>query len=407
MRGAIVFACGIGIAACGGSGTSFDEGNWRAEREVIGNTTVVRTLSGSVWDTTREAVIDLTIGSAEGPEETMFGYVNEIAPDAAGGVYVYDYQVPAIRHFDSGGRFTRQVGREGQGPGEYLDAVLGMVVRADGRLQIWDARNGRVTIYEPNGSYSEQWPVSSSLFTSQAMFVDRSDHTYIKKTLERPVEGQPWKIGLLHFDDQGNLLETIPDPTVPDVPRSDGGFLSASKQWTFAPDTSFIVGVNSSYWFEIRKADGHVVRVERNVQPLGVTDAEHAAYEERREYLIRDQGRFMTQLPGETERVKPAYRDLSADSSGRIWVRLYGPVQPDPAYEPAPEGDAPRWPFTEEKPYDVFEPDGTYLGQVHVANEVNVLHFGLDALWGLREGESGYQYVVRMRLQPSSRGRDR
>jgi hypothetical protein len=407
MRGAIVVACGIGIAACGGTGTPVDEGSWQAEREVIGNTTVVRTLSGSVWGTPREAVVDLSIGSAEGPEETMFGYVNQIAPDAGGGVYVYDYQVPAIRYFDADGQFIRQVGREGQGPGEYLDAVLGTAVRSDGRLQIWDARNGRVTIYKPDGSYSEQWPVSSSLFTSQAMFVDQSDHTYIKKTLERPVEGQPWKIGLLHFDDQGNLLETIPDPSVPDAPRSDGGFLSPSKQWTLARDTSFIVGMNSSYWFEIRKPDGQVVRVERDVQPLAVTDAEHAAYEERREYLIRDQGQFMTQLPAETERVKPAYRDLSADPSGRIWVRLHGPVEPDPDYQPAPEGEAPRWPFTEDKLYDVFEPDGTYLGQVHVPSDVNVLHFGLDALWGIREGELGHQYVVRMRLQPTSAGGDR
>ncbi|MDX2206131.1 MAG: 6-bladed beta-propeller [Gemmatimonadales bacterium] len=392
-------ACTMTVAACGSS-DSPEDGDWRAERTTIGDTTVVRTLSGSVWQEPLEAVVELTIGTAEGPEETMFGAVTRLTPDGAGGIYIYDQQMPAIRQFDAQGQFVRQVGRKGQGPGEYLDAILGMALRSDGRLQILDPRNRRVTIFEPDGSWSEQWRIANSLFTADAMFLDRSDHTYIKDLMEEPVPDKPWRIGLLHHDDHGTLLDSIPDPAIAGEPESENSFLGPSKIWTFGRDASLVVGVNSTYQFEIRGADGRVVRVARDVQPSAVSDAEHAAYEASREYLIRIQGEYMTSLPKETRRVKPAYRDLFLDDSARVWVQLYGPVVPDPEYVPAAEDQPPKWPFLEQRQFDVFEPDGTYLGQVVIPDRVRVLNFGSDVLWGIREGDQGQVELVRMRLQP-------
>lgn len=399
MRRLLVCVCGVLVASCGGQDPP-EDGDLRVERETIGDTTIVRTLSGSTWDQPREAVEELAIGTLEGPDETMFGRIGALAVDSSGGVYVYDAQVPAIRHFDAGGKFVRQVGREGQGPGEYLDAVLAMAVRGDGRLQIWDARNARVTLYDPDGEFSGQWPVSISLFTGDAMFVDDADHTYIKKLTERPSEGA-WKIGLLHLDAEGNEVETMPDPEVAEPPDSDGGYLSPSKQWTLAPDASMIVGVNATYDFEIRSPDGGIVRVQRAVEPLAVSDAEFEAHEAMRAWLIENQGQFLTQLPAETARVKPAYRSLHTDKSGRVWVWLYGPIEPKAQLEEAIEGRPPPWPFLEPKVFDVFETDGTYLGRVHVPAGVTVRHFGVDTLWGVREGEMGEAYVVRMRLRSS------
>lgn len=369
------------------------------ERETRGDTTIVRTRAGTAWGGPREAVVDLSIGSLEGPVETMFGNVRAIVPDDAGGVYVYDSQVPAIRYFDASGRFVRQVGRRGEGPGEYRDAVLGMAIRSDGRLQIRDARNGRVTMYEADGAYSEQWIVASGLFTNQAMFLDEDDHTYLKVLQEQPRSGAAWKIGLLHYDQHGRIVDTIPDPWVAHQPAG-GGFLTPSKQWTFGWDGSMIVGVNDTYRFEVRRRGGEVIRVERETTPLRLSDAEHAAYEERREHQIRTQGRFMTTLPGETPWIKPAYREMSAGRSGRVWVRLYAPVEPQPNFEPAAEGEPPAWPFIEPKVFDVFGSDGTYLGQVYAPHDVTVHVFGDDVLWGVRIGELGEQYVVRLRVGP-------
>jgi hypothetical protein len=49
-----------------------------------------------------------------------------------------------------------------------------------------------VTLSNPDGSYSGQWIVASGLFTSQAMFLDEDDHTYLKILQEEPKQGQNW-----------------------------------------------------------------------------------------------------------------------------------------------------------------------------------------------------------------------
>jgi hypothetical protein len=313
---------------------------------------------------------------------------------------VFDGQAVVLRHFDAEGRFLRQVGRRGQGPGEYEDAVLGMAVRRDGRLQIRDARNGRVTLYEPDGAYAASWPVASSLFTSDAMFLDTADHTYLKVLQGRPQEGESWRIGLLHLDESGAIVDTVPDPEVADSQPTDGGYFNPAKQWTFAADGSIVVGVSDRYRFEVRRPDGTVLRVERVAEPVPVLADEHAAFEAQRAWLI-EQG-LMATLPGPTARVKPFFRRLYTDTSGRIWVWIHRPAERLDDVEPAEEGRPPPIPFTEPRVFDVFEGDGTYLGQVHVPRRVNVLHFGADTLWGVRRGELGESYVVRLRLEPLS-----
>ena len=48
--------------------------------------------------------------------------------------------------------------------------------------------------------------------------------------------------------------------------------------------------------------------------------------------------------------------------------------------------------------FDVFEPDGAYLGEVRVPPRTNPLVFQRDRVWGLQSGEFGETYVVRFRL---------
>ena len=59
-------------AACGGP-TRERSGDWVVERDTIGDTVVVHTLSGSVWGTPMKLKIDLSIGTLEGDSTLMFG----------------------------------------------------------------------------------------------------------------------------------------------------------------------------------------------------------------------------------------------------------------------------------------------------------------------------------------------
>jgi hypothetical protein len=76
---------------------SADAGNGdRTERLVVGDTTIVRTLEGSVWGDSVALVEELSIGTLNGPPEYEFGQVQDVAVDANGGIYVFDGQVPAL-----------------------------------------------------------------------------------------------------------------------------------------------------------------------------------------------------------------------------------------------------------------------------------------------------------------------
>ncbi|MYJ12358.1 MAG: 6-bladed beta-propeller, partial [Gemmatimonadetes bacterium] len=100
--------------------------------ETIGDTTVVRTLSGSVWGAEATLVPEVAIGELDGPEEYLFGSIRSIAVADDGTIHVLDVQAQHVRVFDSLGVFVETLGRRGEGPGEFSEAEA-IAVLPDGR----------------------------------------------------------------------------------------------------------------------------------------------------------------------------------------------------------------------------------------------------------------------------------
>ena len=197
----------ITIGACSGESVPVGE-SWVVERESVGDTLVVRTISGSVWGESVEMVEDFSIGALDGPEELLFTWIGAIAVDRHGGIYVFDWQVPALRYFDADGRYVRTLGREGSGPGEYgpwsnmffqfhqlpgqqreLTAITGaLTVRQDGMVLLADLNNVRLNLYRADGSYSKQWSMPGGIYSRQGIAVDTAGRTYIS-IVTRPIDG--------------------------------------------------------------------------------------------------------------------------------------------------------------------------------------------------------------------------
>ncbi|NOT06973.1 MAG: hypothetical protein HOP28_02085 [Gemmatimonadales bacterium] len=374
----------------------------QVERDTIGDTSVVSTISGSIWGTEGRLEEELRIGLAEGAEEYVFGDVVELVPDGSGGVYIFDRQGPVLRHYDGTGRFMKTLGRQGGGPGEYR-AIVGMGVRRDGRLMVHDAQNRRIAFYAPDGSPSGHWPVNSGLFIDRSLLVDSLDHTYIKAvTIERPGDpaAPPWPIGLIHLDAEGRVVDTLYPPRIAGEPKSTGGPLAVAKTWELHPYGT-VVGINRSYVFEIRRPNGTVTRIVRRHEPIPVSEGEWEAHEARRRWEIADEG-LSPEHAEETPRTKPAYRSFHVAQDGRIWVRKYMPSVPIPVDGEVRQGGPPPFPFMEPAGFDVFEPDGDYLGHVGVPPRTTIHWFGTDLLYGIRRGENDEQYVVRLRLKTAT-----
>ena len=391
-------------AACGEPALE-RSGDWVVERDTVGDTIIVRTLSGSVWSVPMELHIDLSIGTLEGDSILMFGRIGQITVDANGGIYAFDSYVPALRYFNARGEYVRTLGREGSGPGEYRNIALGLAVRSDGRVVMRDPRNARLNVYAPDGAPSESWPVASGLYTANAMVVDYRDHTYLKISLGRPERNKPFRIGLLHYDATGDLVDTIPPPTIAGEPTVAGGTFLPRKIWALSPQGMVVVGTNDQYAFELRRPDGTVVRIERTAERVSLEPGERAEHEAINEWTRRTQAQFLTSEIPPVPATKPFYRGFYPGKRGRIWVHRYTraqksdapPAEPDPSQRPALTWREPRV-------FDVFESDGTYWGEVRVPRGTSLLVFRGDTIWGVRRGEFDEPYLIRAVIVASAPG---
>ena len=373
----------------------------QVERIEMGDTTIVRHLGPEgVWDGPRTLVEELSIGVLEGEEEEMFGRISDIAVDEVGGIYVFDGQAPALRYYDAEGNYVRTLGGEGEGPGEYRDASLGLVIRSDGRLIMRDPRNRRLNVYNPDGSFSEDWPINSGLFTRNSTFIDRNDHLYLKILEGRPERNKPWPISLLHLDANATIIDTIPPPSIDNDPESSGWRFEPQKVWTWSLLGYMVAGITSEYAFSLFLPDGKMLRVERSFEPVKVHPEERAELEANNDWMRKNQGEHLTSDIPPIPTTKPAYKSLTVDDDGRIWVHLHQsavkiesevPSNPDPNARPEST-------WREPAVYDVYESDGSYLGQVHVQRGVSLDVIRGDIAWGTKRGEMGEPYLVRMKI---------
>ncbi|HEU4365518.1 MAG TPA: 6-bladed beta-propeller [Candidatus Krumholzibacteria bacterium] len=84
-------------------------------------------------------------------EDVIFGVVREIAVDDGGNVYLLDIQLNQIHVFDRDGNFVRDIGREGEGPGEFR-RPSSMFILPDGRIAVVQMMPGKIILLNPDGT---------------------------------------------------------------------------------------------------------------------------------------------------------------------------------------------------------------------------------------------------------------
>ena len=382
--------------------------------ETIGDTTVVRTLSGSVWEGEATLIPEVSIGKLEGDEEYLFGSIWSIAVDDDRNVYVFDGQAHHVRVYDPDGVYVETLGRRGEGPGEFRSAqAIGIL--PDGRLVVRDSGNKRVAVFGPGAGQTDHWgydPGNSG--SNSPLPTDREGRTYL---ITRDLSRTDWAMHIIVLGPDGTHLDTLPEPSSPFEPpvitaeaEVEGGYarytapapFAPSFQWTVHPSGHFVTGLPSDYRIELARDDG-ILRIERTADPAPVHDDEGAR---QREDLER---RMQSNIPGwswddpSIPEHKPFYRELLAGRDGRIWVRLWTEAHPVENEDHDPE-DPLSAPVTWVEPlrYDVFEPDGTYLGVVAPPDDFTPFVqpvFDGDHVWALTRDELGVERVVRFRIE--------
>lgn len=353
-----------------------------------------------------ELVEELRIGTVTGPEEYSFGQIRDLAVGRDGSIFVADLHPQSVRQFDPAGRFVRQIGREGQGPGEYT-SLLGTAILPDGTLSIWDYGNRRISVYDSTGAYLRGLRVSGGAVQRKAFQVDTLGRFYVKVPVQPPrllPSGRfgDFTYGYARLSPDGTVLDTVSLP----LDNPTGAFAGpdnlrpfpTQEVYALSPFGYLVGGSNEQYSFTIRDPNGAVTVENEGHQPVPVTGEERREWEAVREYSERASGISFPAIP----RSKPAFRDLWVDADGRIWVHRYVEAfkrDLPPGQETRSGNVRPNITWREPQVFDVYSAQGQFLRCVELPWGVRLSESRGSFIWGVTKGSFDEEYVVRWRIQ--------
>lgn len=355
-----------------------------------------------VWGENVRLVEEFSIGELDGPPEYAFGRLEWIAVEPGGAFYTYDANDRQIRRFDARGRFVRLIGGKGAGPGEY-QYVTGMAVARDSLLLVSDPGSQRITYFGADGKVRREVHPKRGSFYDDGFVLDRAGRFYLSVAVAGgPAEGPGSRVQYLRFRDT-TLLDSLLTPPRIQTARagfvlitSDGARYNFINQSIVSPYSwGGMLSATSSTYRIVVDTGGPVVRVlERQARPVALGGPERDEWIAMGEFLARRSSRPPYDIP----RTKPFIRALTSDNLGRIWVGVYVVAEKRTNIPPRPPDRGPLVTWRERSTYDVFAPEGQYLGRVVLPVEGVLMAIRDDRLWVRTKGPDDEDRVTVFRI---------
>jgi len=340
----------------------------------------------------------LEVGSMEGPD--ALGEVTSVVEGPSGELFVTQFGDPTVRVFGSDGALVRQIGRRGEGPGEFIrPGRIGF--RGD---SLWVLDGVRLSLFGPSEALIRQTRTNVSAgelpcgFTGAWLLADGTLTAEGSCAVDAIVSGAIPSLPILKVSESGVILDTIaivpPYARAAGVRIGDAGvFLSSIPELGppthgYSPDGEALVrlvfepaGTQSRMrvlWID--PAGDTVARAERAYASKPFA----AAWKERVVTLFLERGpeaipphafraAVLAQVPWPDE--QPPVTDALVGPDDRLWLRR------DEA------GDSVRW--------EVWSPDVGPTADAWLPTGLAVKYVGDDHLWAVRQDAMDVTYLVR------------
>ena len=377
-----------------------------------------------MWGPARDAVEVLRLPSDT--KETTFGLVRDVAARPDGGVLVLDAKGAeglVLRAFDANGRFEHNVGREGNGPGEYSSDAMHFAVQPEGIILLRETRRA-INRYASDGRFLGGYSVlpgsgwadimvaqNGAFYTTAAIDGPSGRKRSADATRAQATPITPKRLlPVFHYDWAGKLLDSMvltQQWLVSDaVPY---GFAERpSQSWVPLPDGRIVVSRTDKLGFLLvdPAAKHPPLLSEIPTALVRYRDEERKALQaaENASGLVEGGRRLAGRDPTTVPEFKVPAQPALIDVSGRIWIRKNVASQRvDPycmrAYSDS-RGDTCllKGNYFDPPVFVAFQVDGAYLGEVRFPLRSRMMAFVGDFAWGIVRNADDEQLLVKYRI---------
>jgi len=310
---------------------------------------------------------------ATGANGLIVGSVADATRLSNGSIVVADHAESRILYLDSSGRFVRESGRRGKGPGEYISLASIQQCSRD-TLFVWDRVQGRMVVLDSAGEFVRQYrprgnpdDVICSLHGDFALttILNRrapsaraplARGTVVLTNARGDSVGSLGEIGLGESRPLGSVTKVAVSQDRLYVGTGDSAFVAAYSLAgepldTFRLGRALRAPTESNY--------------EAAIEELVTSLRSESDREPAREYLRK--------IP--MPEYLPAYRNLLTDTSGALYAVT------------SALGDG----VTE---IQVIDPNGRRIGELRLPVDVSVFEVGTDYILGATEDPKGEEHIL-------------
>lgn len=340
------------------------------------------------WSVRREFALG---GAESGPESFDIVTPSTVGIDTARHLFVLDLRARRVVVFSQVGQFVRELGREGEGPGE-LTFPGSMVVTPDGTVSVFDAGKGRLVRFGPDGAVLRELDFPFYGWPGQARHMSSTAGGMLVASSVAPDDDNTVRNALQLIGERDTIVvayQTFPRPDMVRYPTCGGGFSMArifevELSWSVSGEV-VVVNRTPAYEFEEYREGVLIRRVRRDVALRAATEA--MAVAELGEGLRVNFGQGVCVIsPVELVNGRgfapdlPWIDDLTRSPDGEVWVKRRGV---------GVDGTG---------PLDVFSPSGAYLGSMPSGTPFPILFLDDDRFVAAERDEFDITRVVVYRL---------
>jgi hypothetical protein len=266
------------------------------------------------------------VGGDSESEEEFFGVINQLTADRDGNVYLLDRQLSEVKVFSPNGEYSRTLGREGEGPGEFRRG-LDMFFLPNGNLGVLQLAPGRIVMFTPEGEPAGEYPTpeiegggTPALIRGGSMGEGVVLVTSENKRREGAIDIHR---SLILVDSQGveqaRMLESIRELSFVNFLFDETVWVTFDERWKVGP-TGHLYAVDGFLDYEIIEWDSHGNRkrvIKKEYEHRDRTSEQKTEMHDVFDALLQNQ------LPEYTIRVSDQDADITniyPRENGSLWV---------------------------------------------------------------------------------------